>query len=143
MDETRLEELVDRISAFSDQCRLDAANARNERKFLMDFMAGALDVANDLHNHDAALVARLKALGRKTELRASVDAWFWRPEISQGMTFRNQLRKRAGYLRATGYTIDQAWDLLVDFVAGWTLEPLDEPLLKSVLAEAYKNGRPA
>ena len=138
MDETRIEELVDRLSAFSDQCRLDAANARNERKFLMDFMLQALELANNLHNHDAALVARLKALGRKTELRASVDAWFWRPEISQGMTFRNQLRKRAGYLKVTQYKLDDAWDLLCDFVCGRTIEELDEDLLKAVFAEAYK-----
>jgi hypothetical protein len=133
----RLSGIVETIAAFSAQCQADAANARTERKFLMDFMAGALELANDLQNHDSALVARLKFLGKKTELRASVDYWFWRPETN-GMTHRNQLRKRAGYLKATGFTVDQAWDLLSDFVAGWTIEEIDEILLKSVLAEAYK-----
>lgn len=139
----RLSGIADTIAAFSAQCQADAANARIERKFLMDFMLVVLELANDLQNHDASLVARLKSLGKKTELRASVDYWFWRPEIAQGMTFRNQLRKRARYLKATGYTIDQAWDLLCDYIAGWTIEEIDEPLLKSVLAEAYKYGRTA
>ena len=139
---SRLSDIADTIAAFSNQCQADAANVRIERKFLMDFMVSALEVANDLQNHDAAMVARLKSLGKKTELRASVDYWFWRPEIGT-LTHRNQLRKRANYLHATRYTIDQAWDLLCDFIAGWTLEEIDEPLLKSVLAEAYKHARAA
>jgi hypothetical protein len=136
----RLRGIADTIAAFSNQCQLDAANARIERKFLMDFMKDFLELANDLQNHDAALVSRLKSLSAKAELRASVDYWFWRPEVAQGMTFRNQLRKRANYLSATNYTLDQAWDLLCDFTAGCTIEDIDEPLLREVVAEAYVKG---
>jgi hypothetical protein len=138
MDETRLEELVDRISAFSDQCRLDAANARNDRKFIIDFMLAIQGPFIEFveTRNSAAFKSDLKKLADKQTIRSSVDYWFWRPETS--MEFRNQLRKRANYLKTSNYTLDQAWDLLVDYVAGWTGRELDEALLKSVLAGAYK-----
>ena len=141
--ETRLDQILDRMenrvetmSAYCDQMRLDAKNARIQHKLTVEFILSALEVASDLQNHDAGLTSRIRALGKKAELRAGLDTWFWRPETN-GMEFRNMLRKRAAYLKASGYSIDQAWDLLVEFISGWSGQDLDEELLKEVVAEKY------
>ena len=126
--------LMDNLNQTVEHLMLLSENMRTtfqwQRQFFLDM--GAL-----LQEESETLKARFRALGERERIRASVDAWFWRPEHAHGMTHKNQLRKRAAYLKATNYTFDQAWDLLCDFVAGWSREEIDKHLLAAVLSEHY------
>ena len=135
---TPITELVSLIMRISEATAADLAQIRGERKQMLEIMLNVEQITCDFANKYDKL-RRDKAISKIIEretLRQGIDNWFWRPEPA--MEFRNQLRKRAGYLKANQYTLDQAWVLLCDFVAGWTIEDIDEELLKTVLAERYR-----
>ena len=136
----RCETLCDTMRVYCDQARADANRARVERKFTVDSITSALEIANDLGLQSGTLKARIKAMGEKETLRAGLDNWFWRPEPDTVLEF--QLKKRLSYLYASQYNFDQAWDLLVEYIAGWTgAASVDEELLRKVFISSRYNQK--
>jgi len=139
----RIEALVDRLRVYCDQARLEAERARVDRKFLVEFMLNVQDLLIEFAKTAdwMKFKRQIQILRNREGARASVDNWFWRPE--KGLELKEQLARRAAYLKAQNYSLDQQWDLLVDFVAGWTGAEngaIDEALLRQVLKEAHNVG---
>jgi hypothetical protein len=136
----RIEVLVDRLRVYCAQAHLEAERARADRKFMVDFMLGVHDLLVEFaRTSDWMKFKRdIQILKNREGARASVDNWFWRPE--KELDLREQLMRRAAYLKAQNYPIDRQWDLLVDYVSGWTGSELDEALLRQVLKEVHHVG---
>jgi hypothetical protein len=143
MNQERLEELLKEACAVLSEARFELVCCRAERKMMIEYLSSALKLSIDFAktaDHQKFELA-LKKLADREGVRRTVDNWFWRPEPN--LDPRRQLLRRAKYLKAKRFVLDDAWDLLVDYIAGWSREPsktINENLLKSILAEAYDAG---
>ncbi len=133
----RTEDRVDMMRVYCDQAKLDAMNARVQRTFVVDFINSMADL---MVTHGKAfdwqqLKRQVQILKNREGVRLSIDNWFWRPEPD--ISLREQLLRRAKYLKSQNYSIDQQWDLLVEYVAAWTKEDVDESLIKIAMSGAH------
>ena len=132
------------IARLVAEARFDLLEARRERKFIIDTILSVHDLAvrfardADWKRHEKALAE----IAAREGLRALMPPWFWRPGPEK-LTAR--VIVRAKWLRAENYTLDDAWDLLSDFLRA-EAESADKKLnrdrattyLSGILAEIYK-----
>lgn len=129
--------LVQRAQVYADQTRLDAEQARIDRKFIIDFIMSVQDcLISFARTYDYRKFEHgIEQLKAKEGVRLTIDNWFWRPEPE--ISLREQLSRRGKYLKAGQYSIDQQWDLLVEFVSAWTKEDLDEGMIREIISEVH------
>lgn len=69
--------------------------------------------------------------------RTRVPLWFWRPEPE--LTLKEQLVRRARFLRDEGYGLDDAWDLIREYLSDWVKseEEIPDERLSKLLGHVF------
>ena len=107
------------------EMRAEVQSLRN----LVDVQIEILKGFSDLYLELTDKAARWKFLERsilkaeRTAARDRIPVWFWRPEPE--LTLKEQLVRRARWLRSEKYGLDDSWDLLKEFLADWA-KPQEE-----------------
>src|SRR5208337_3891939 len=123
----RMELLVDRITVYSEQVRLDLRMAMHVRRQVVDLFSMWLTQSDDGRRRIA-----LESLKNRAE--KEVGPWFWRRR--KEVDLESDLRSRIIQLKEMGYSIDWQWDLVNEVIIDWEGEA-DEELLKKVFLEAH------
>lgn len=88
---------------------------------------------------DRRFLERAILRAERMAARDRIPTWFWRAE--EGLDLKAQLVRRAQYLRGEGYGVDDAWDLLREYLSDWAHVEVDDERLSRLVGHIFGEGR--
>lgn len=90
---------------------------------------------------DRRFLERCILKAERMAARDRIPCWFWRPEPE--LTLKEQLVRRARYLRDEKYGLDDSWDVLQEYLSDWAKpeEEIPDERLSRLVGHIFGEGR--